>query len=117
MIDATEMTNEEFYRLNGTLTPARIERILDAEKQVESFEGLEAHVSEALAQLPAEDFLEPIKSRLHELSKCVRGANRTEVLAIIETLDDLAQCTFNASDYARSELNKLTAALSGKASS
>lgn len=32
MIDASNMSNEEFYRLNGTLSPQRIETLLTMEQ-------------------------------------------------------------------------------------
>jgi hypothetical protein len=73
--------------------------------------AMDAHVNEACCQFPAEDFLEGVKDRLHELSKRVRGDNKSELMGIIEALDDIAQCTFNAADYGRDELRKAIKAL------
>ena len=85
--------------------------MLDKEERLEALGGVEARIDEAICQFPAEDFLEGIKNRLHELSKRVRGENREEVIGIIEALDDIAQCTFNAADYGRHELRQARKAL------
>ena len=71
--------------------------------------GIDAHIQEARCQYPAEDFLHSVTDDLLALAKNMRGPNRAELLRIIEALDDLAQCTLNASEYGRSELDKAEA--------
>lgn len=107
----SSLSPQETYRMHGRLTRAQIENLLDQEQKYKQLEGIDACVSEAMAQFPAEDFLEDIKSRLNELSKKLRGDNREALAGIIESIDDLAQCTFYATDYGRSELNKVEKAL------
>ena len=97
--------NEEFH-LTGALHPARIEELLDSADKLKEIKDIDAHISEAMAQYPAEDFLESHKSRLLELHKNLRGANKETLGGIIEALDDLAQATFYSADYGRHELSK-----------
>ena len=47
-----------------------------------------------------------VVDKLHALAKNLRGQNRETLIGIIESLDDIAQCTFNAADYGRDELKK-----------
>jgi hypothetical protein len=113
MVYATNLTNAEHFRLNGTLPEDRIEELLTLDAQLQAVKGIDAHVEEAMTQYPAEDFLSGILSQLHALAKNVRGDNREKVVWIIEQLDDIAQCTFNAADYGRDELRQALKALEG----
>lgn len=107
----SNLSNREHFRLYGTLTPERIETLLDLDEKLQAFDGLEAHVQEARRQFPAEDFLVPVQDRLHELAKRLRGDNRQEILSIVEQLDDINQCQVYATGYAVDELGKLEKAL------
>ena len=117
MIDSHEMTHSEYLRLNGTLSQERIEQLVTLQEEsgllAEGIDSAKVHIEEGMTQFPAEDFLEPIKSRLVELQKNLRGRNREELSGIIEALDDLAQTTFYGADYGRNELHKAVQALSG----
>lgn len=100
-------TAEEFYRLNGYLSKEYAEPLLDAQSKLDSVSGVDVHIEEAIGQFPAEDFLSSVKSDLHALAKRMyKGDNKTELLRIIEALDDALQCQFYASDYGREELHK-----------
>lgn len=105
------LTAEEEFRLTGTLSPAKIEELLDTSAEVGYIKGIDAHIEEAMGQFPAEDFLSDTISRLHEFARRLRGQNRSDLLGIIESIDDLAQLTFNAADYGRDELKKALAAI------
>lgn len=104
MFYASNMSAEEEFRITGTLNPGAIETLLDRETLLRNLDGIDVKIEEGMAQFPSEDFLQGTINRLHQLAKKLRGENRLKVLAIIECLDDLAQCTFNAADYGRSEL-------------
>lgn len=106
VIDASNMTHAEYFRLNGTLNEARCRDLIDLSGEVDSVSGIDAQIEEGMAQYPAKDFLAGIMDRLHALTKTMRGANRDDLKGIIEALDDLAQTTFYASEYGREELNK-----------
>lgn len=99
-------TAEEFYRLNGYLSRDYAEPLLDAQNKLESVSGVDSYIQEAMGQYPAEDFLSEIVSDLHALAKRMyKGDNKTELLRIIESMDDALQCQSNASDYGREELH------------
>lgn len=97
---------QEEYRMTGKLSDESISALLDAPPPVKH-DDIVPHVQEAMAQFPTEDFLSSIIGRLHELHKNLRGGNRETMQGIIEALDDVAQCTFNAADYGRSELREI----------
>lgn len=111
MTPNSSMTPEEEYRLTGTLRPEMIEVLLDDSASLEGTTGVSAHLQEAMCQYPAEDFLADAITRLQKLAKRIRGDNREALLGIIESLDDVAQCTFNAVDYGRDELSKALKAI------
>jgi len=102
----SSLSAQETYRMHGRVTRAQLENLLDQEASLEGIGGVDGYIDEAMCQYPAEDFLEGHKTRLVELMKNLRGANKETMSGIIEALDDIAQCTFNAADYGRSELNK-----------
>lgn len=110
-INYSNLSAREHFNLNGTVPREMLESLLDKEDLLKNLDGLDAHISEAKGCFPAEDFLEPIKTSLIELQKRLRGSNRDELGAIIESLDDLAQLTFNESDYGRDELRKALTAI------
>lgn len=100
-------TAEEFYRLNGYLSRDYAEPLLDASDKLQHVTGIAAYIQEGMSQFPAEDFLADIKDRLHTLAKRMyKGDNKTELLAIIEAMDDQLQCQFYATEYGTSELHK-----------
>lgn len=107
----SNMSPHETFRMYGRVSKSQLEALLETDERLEGIDGIDAHIDEAIAQFPAEDFLEGIKSRLHDLSKKIRGDNKEDLKGIIEALDDLAQCTFNSADYGRSELNSALKAL------
>lgn len=109
----SSLSAQETYRMHGKVTRAQLEELLDLEHRIDKIDGIDSYMHEAMGQFPAEDFLETIKTRLHELSKKLRGDNKATANGIIEALDDLAQCTFYAADYGRSELNKAIKAIEG----
>lgn len=53
----TNLTASEELRLTGAVTGERLEKLLDCEVRVEAVDGIGAHIDEALAQFPKEDFI------------------------------------------------------------
>lgn len=103
----TNMTNEECFRLHNTLPADRIAKLLD--ESANKVDPDDIPFDEILAQFPEEDFASTIETRLQELTKRLRGDNRTELMSIIESLQDLAQCQFYATEYARSVVDDFLA--------
>jgi hypothetical protein len=104
------MTDDEFYRLNGTLSPERIERLLDLTIHIDG-SNPSNYIEEATATFPKEDFLEAVLKKLNRIAKNVRGDNRTDINDVIETLEQLATDTYNTSEYGRSELDNALAVI------
>lgn len=103
----SSLSAREEFALSGTLSNETIESLLDiADDRSEV-----PTIGDVCAGFPDEDFLAGIIERLHAFSKRLRGENRADLLGIIESLDDVAQCTFNSADYGRSELRALEIAL------
>lgn len=105
------LTPREHLKLHGALPASQLEDLIDWRERTEDVADSTAYLDEARGQFPAEDFLSGPIERLHAIAKRLRGDNRSDLLAIIESLDDVAQCTFNAADYGRSELDKAKASL------
>lgn len=109
----SNLTPSETYQMYGSLTRGQIEDLLESSSYVDSVSDAAGYVDEGMSQFPAEDFLEDLKSRMVALSKNLRGANKEELLAIIGSLDDIAQNTFNSSEYGREELKKALTVING----
>jgi len=85
----------------------RLEAAIDAKDDMLDSSDVAITVGEAVAQYPAEDFLDPIIDRINTLSKKLSGDNRDELNSISEALFDLAGETSRAAEYGADELNKL----------
>ena len=113
MIDASNMTHEEYFRVNGKLSEQRTEQLLSTLDEAQAFDVREfaSYAQEAQAGFPEEDFLADVISDLHYLAKNMRGDNKKQMLHIINKLDDIAQCQFNAADYGCEQLHKIIATI------
>ena len=104
----SNMTVVEEFNLNGTLSQETIEQNIDLLESIhqlqDSVDDVDSKIHDAKCQFPEEDFLNEIINRIGTLAKKLRGDNKDEAMAIAECLEDIAQCTFNAADYGRSEL-------------
>lgn len=109
MIEASNLSHTEYFRLNGQLSSERVEQLLDDSKIAIELDVREfaPYAQEASGQFPSEDFLHEIVSDLYYLAKRMRGETKKELLGIIESLEDALQCQANASDYGRGELSKI----------
>lgn len=105
------LTPREHMKLHGALPADQLEDLIDWQERTADVSDVACHLTEAGGQYPAEDFLSGPIARLHALAKKIRGDNRSDLLAIIEALDDVAQTTFSAADYGRSELHKAKTSL------
>ncbi len=103
----SNLTPEEEFRIFGQLSRANTEMLLDSYATVGEggVDDVPAHIHEALAQYPGEDFLADVVVRIHEVAKRVRGDNRATLIGIAEALDDIAMTTMNAVGYGQSELH------------
>jgi len=106
MLTSSNLTHEEFFRLNGTLTQERIEELLDAASAALDPGTVAAHVLEARASFPSEDCLSEVLKGLGELAKKIRGANRDACNELFEKLDSLANQINQSTEYGAEELTK-----------
>jgi hypothetical protein len=113
-MNISNMTAAEQLRYTGSVDRETLEALVETERYAEAIRDIDANIEEAMCQYPAEDFLQEVLTSLHELMKSVRGSNRDAVQGIIESLDDIAQTTFNAADYGRGELRAALNAVRGK---
>lgn len=98
--------------MHGKLNDERIEALLETEELIDSnISGVIIDIQEAACHFPAEDFLSEQIESLQELAKKLQGDNKEKLLHIIQCLDDVARCTFNASAFGREHLSKAETAL------
>lgn len=109
MIDSANMTHEEFYRVNGTLTPERIDSLLDEQSNLESFDVREftAYAQEARGCYIGEDFAQEHLDDLRDIAKRLRGDNRNSLLMLIDRLQDSVKEAVGNAEYGASELDKI----------
>lgn len=88
MIDCSNMSHEEYYRVNGTLSPARTEQVLDDLLQLDALETVKAYTTDAHSGYLEEDFLSGQIKSLRALAKSLRGPNRQALLDIISSMED-----------------------------
>jgi hypothetical protein len=110
------LTPEENFRLYGALHPSQVEQILDASAQLEGIKDIDDKIREGMAQFPAEDFLADVISDLAAVINGMRKNNAAlyDLKAIAAKLEDIAQTTFDAADYGRSELKEALTTITGK---
>lgn len=100
MFEFTNLTDAEFYDLNGYLSPERIERLLAVSTLQPDL------LDEVAIGFQPEDFLADLITKMEKLRTKLRGDNRESMGAIIESANDIAQCVFNDCDYFTDELRK-----------
>lgn len=102
--DNSTLTADEYYRLNGTLDPSRIEALLSLSGLMNVIYDVDCSISEAKAQFPEEDFLSPMIERMQAFSKNMRGPNREAMLRLIEQAEEIQSSTHRATEYGLLEL-------------
>ena len=109
---ASNMTNSEYYALNGTLSVERIEAILDAEEFSPRVEGAISDINEAMTPFNSEGFLCSALDRILKIKKMTRSsAIADELSALYGSLEDLQQVIFYAMDAQKEKLHEALSAL------
>ena len=102
---ASNMTNLEYYALNGTLSADRIEAILDSEEDTPLIETAISEIKESMNPFKSEDFLCPILDRIIKIKKLTRSsAVADELTALYSAIESLQQETFYAMEYQKEKL-------------
>lgn len=109
MIHSSNMTHEEFYRVNGTLTPERIDSLLDEKGTLEAFDVREyvPCAQEAKGCFIGEDFMQEHLDDLKDIAKRLRGDNRNSLLMLIDRMESTIQEACQSAEYGASELDKI----------
>lgn len=97
------LTNDEYFKLHGTLPLDRIERLLDIEFEYLNLAGIDCHVREIVNQLPDEDFLQEQLTTLRKLSGMLRGENRRLLNTAIADIEEALGAQANSTAYAMSQ--------------
>jgi hypothetical protein len=84
------LTNEEYFRLRGALTPERICKLLDIEANEEKLNIVGVNLSEALSPV-GKDVLEPTKTLLNELREDAPKKYHAIVTHIISVVEEIQE--------------------------
>jgi hypothetical protein len=107
----SNMTNDEAFRLHGTLPPERIQQTLDAETDLNALaERIEGHLQGAHDGLPCEDFAMDIIWRLENLrdDECaIDEAAAATLQAIITDLTKLQADLYERAEAAAKNLRAI----------
>lgn len=106
MLYSSNMTHEEFYRVNGTLTPERIDSMFEKCDEAEAWQDLTPCIQEAHSCFIEEDFLQKEILKLQAFAKRLRGDNKAELLQLIEDMEGEITQAIASAEYGVSELNK-----------
>jgi hypothetical protein len=98
------LTLEEEFRITGTLTAKRFEKLLDENALAQDVIDVDANIQEAMACFPAEDFMNPVRNKVHQMMARAKGSNKEALCELLEIVNDLSAEVFNSSDYGRQEL-------------
>ncbi len=105
------LTNEEYYALTGTLTPARIEDLLNSGQLAELQNGVGTWLDEAEASYPAPDFLEGVAGNLMDIIRVTKGARKGELQVLLEQIQDVVLAVSNDTDYGLEKLQNVRSLL------
>jgi len=103
------LTNEEYYALTGTLTPARIEELLNAEQRDELCAG--TWLDDAEACYPEEGFLEGVVGNLMEIIRVTKGVRKGELQVLLEQIQDVVLSVSNDAEFGREKLQNVRSLL------
>lgn len=111
MMNNNGLTDTEYFRMHGTLPVDRIESLIEiAPKACEAVKGI-AHLDEARASFPGEDFMENLAELIRDVHKRVKGDNKIQLGYALELVENIRSEVSNSADYGRDELRKLRAIL------
>ena len=108
-IESSNMTHEEYFRLNSILSIERTEQVLHALQEAQALDVREyaAYTQEARSGFASEDFLVPEVILLRHLAKHLRGDNKQDLLVIIEVIENELQQLQSGTEYANDQLSNI----------
>ena len=115
MLNRSILTISEEFQMFGEITGSRAEEAMNAIVMGENVPSIKAHIDEACAMFPDEDFTAEIIIEMRGLAKRIRGENRAEMLQLIEKLEAKNEEVWQAAEYGVDELKKALKVISGEA--
>lgn len=103
----SNLTNEEYYKVHGTLSNQRIEELLDLTAETDLF-GARVSIQEAKASVFEEDAFSRALKDLYTVAKKLRGDNKE---ALKDAIDELEQVVTRCQYDAEEVLDQLNQAL------
>lgn len=98
------LSDEEYFRVHGTLNVARIGGLLRMAVCVEGSEAVCPMIQDAIASFPDEDFLEPVITKLKVLWNKIPHQHRGELIRITTELEELRTASQQFAEYGREQL-------------
>jgi len=93
------LSDEEYFRVHGTLNVARIEGLLRMEACVEGSEAVRLMINDAIASFPDDDFLDPVITKLRALWNKIPAQHRGELTRITAQLKEAQTATRQSAEY------------------
>lgn len=93
------LTDEEYFRVHGTLNVARIEGLLRMEVCVGGSEAVRPMIQDAIESFPDEGFLEPVITKLRVLWNKIPDRHRCELTRITAELEEVQAATQQSAEY------------------
>lgn len=98
------LTDEEYFKVHGTLNVARIEGLLRMAVCADGSEAVRSKIKDASASFSDEDFLEPVVNMLRKFWNQIPVSYRMDLSHIISELRDVQTATQQSSEYGREQL-------------
>lgn len=106
MFDFSNLSHEEYYKINGNLSPKRIEDILDAQANLPTREALDTvkgEIQESQVDI-GEDVLSDIITDAEYLAKYCKGENKSIATALLEKIKQLEIEIQSALEYHKEKI-------------
>lgn len=106
MFDFSNLSHEEYYKINGSLSPKRIEDILDAQANLPTREALDivkGEIQESQINID-EDVLTDIILDAEYLAKYCKGENKSVALTLLEKIKQMEIEIQSALEYHKEKI-------------
>lgn len=106
MFDFSNLSHEEYYKINGNLSPKRIEDILDAQANLPTSRALDevkGEINESKMGIQ-EDYLSDILCDAEYLVKHCKGENKVVALTLAEKIRQLETDLQQAIEYHKDKI-------------
>lgn len=102
MFDFSSLSHEEYYKINGNLSPKRIEDILDAQANLPTRDALDivkGEIEESQVCGIGEDILTDIITDAEYLAKWCKGENKLVAIKLLEKIRQMEIQVQSALEY------------------